>query len=129
MKDRIRAKSSNTDSTTTVQQLKDSAAELVRERDWEQFHSPKNMSMNIAIESAELMEKFLWMDGQESYKAVELNRQEIEQELADIVISACMLANMINADIAQIVALKMAEIKKKYPIDKAKGCSAKYTEL
>lgn len=119
----------STDSTVTIQQLKDQAAQFVYERDWGQFHNPKNLSMAIAAEAAELLEKFLWLDGQASQAEIEKNRQEIEDELADIVIAALMFANGAKIDVARAIAYKMQEIAAKYPVEKAKGRSDKYTNL
>jgi dCTP diphosphatase len=118
-----------TDSTTTIQELKEQLAQFVGERDWGQFHNPKNMSMVIAIEASELMEKFRWLDGQESYQEVEKSRREIENELADVVVTALMFANCANIDVSQAIAHKMAENIRKYPVEKAKGRSDKYTNL
>ncbi len=117
------------DQTTTIQQLKDLWAKFVQERDWQQFHSPKNVSMDIAIEAAELMEKFLWIDVADSHQEVEKNRQEIEDELADVIAAALCFANACNIDIARAVERKMAENRKKYPIEKAKGKYTKYSAL
>jgi dCTP diphosphatase len=117
------------DTTTTIQQLKDQAAQFVQERDWAQFHAPKNISMAIAAEAAELMEKFLWLDGPASHQEVKDNRQEVENELADVVIAALMFANAADIDVARAIEYKMAEIARKYPVEKAKGRHNKYTNL
>lgn len=115
------------DSTTTLQTLKEQAQQIVEERDWGQFHTPKNLSMNLAIEAAELMELFVWTEG--NAPQTPENRQRIEQELADVIITALMFASHLDIDITQAVHSKMAEIRKKYPIEKAKGRNVKYTEL
>jgi NTP pyrophosphatase (non-canonical NTP hydrolase) len=119
------------DSTTQIQEIKDRVLAFARERDWEQFHAPKNLSMAIAAEAAELMEHFLWQspeDSHEDIKAVKL-RAKVEEELADIFIFAIEFANVTGINIAAIIEAKMAQNAKKYPVDKAKGRSAKYTEL
>jgi NTP pyrophosphatase (non-canonical NTP hydrolase) len=67
-----------------VQQLKDAVRIFIEEPEWQQFHSPKNLSMDIAVEAAELMEKFLWITTEASHKEIEFNRQEIEDEVADV---------------------------------------------
>ena len=74
------------DQKTTIEQLKKLAKEFVEERDWQQFHSPKNLSCAITVEASELLEKFTFVDSQESFKELETNRQEIEDELADVVV-------------------------------------------
>lgn len=117
------------DSTTTFQELKDLIAQVTLERDWQQFHSPKNLSMSLSVEAAELLEKFLWMQDEESFLAVEKNRQEIENEAADILYGILAFSNVANIDIASAFARKLEEIKAKYPVDKSKGVYTKYNKL
>lgn len=118
------------DKETTLQALKDILVPLYREREWGQFHTPKNLSMNIVAEAAELMELFLWSTSKEQV-ATELkeNRQEVEQELADVVIAAITFALAADIDIARAVENKIEIFKKKYPVELAKGKSTKYTKL
>ena len=119
------------DSSTTVSQLKDRVLAFARERDWEQFHTPKNLSMALAAEAGELMEHFLWATPQES-RAVAADpkkRAGIAEELADIVIYALDFANATGLDLASSIGAKMAANALKYPVEKSKGSSAKYTEL
>jgi dCTP diphosphatase len=120
-----------TDSTSTVSQLRESVLAFVRERDWEQFHSPKNLSMALAAEAAELMEHFLWATPEESRKVVSepAKRAKIAEELADVVIYALEFANATGLDVAASIEGKIAANARKYPVEKAKGRSAKYTEL
>jgi dCTP diphosphatase len=119
------------DSTTTVSQLRQRVLAFVRERDWEQFHSPKNLSMALAAEAAELMEHFLWAKPEESRVIVAdpVKRAKIEEELADVVIYALGFANATGIDVAASIEAKVAANAKKYPVEKSKGRSAKYTEL
>lgn len=120
-----------TDSSTTLADLKARVLAFVRERDWEQFHSPKNLSMALAAESGELMEHFLWSTAEES-KAVAADaakRGKIADELADVVIYALEFANITGLDLAAAIESKMAANAKKYPVEKARGRSDKYTEL
>lgn len=116
-----------TDEKQTLQQLKDTAAEFVRERDWNQFHSPKNLSMDIAIEAAELMEKFLWLDTQESRDELEKNRQEIEEEFADTLFALLCFANEAKIDMTRAFQHKISLVGQKYPVDEVKGRREKYT--
>ena len=120
-----------TDSTTTVADLKSRVLAFVRERDWEQFHTPKNLSMALAAESGELMEHFLWATPEASaaIAADPAKRQKIADELADVVIYALEFANITGLDLAAAIESKMAANAKKYPVEKAKGRSEKYTEL
>jgi len=118
------------DNDTSIQTLKDMTAKLWKERDWGQFHSPKNLSVKIAIEAAELMELLVWCDtGQQSVQEVEKNRSDIEQELADVIIVALTFANVTNIDIAQAVKDKLALTAKRYPVELCKGKCTKYTKL
>ncbi|MDP3888953.1 MAG: nucleotide pyrophosphohydrolase [bacterium] len=117
------------DAQVTFKEIKDFLQNFVQEREWGQFHTPKNVSMKIAIEAAELMEKFNWIESSASYDEVENNRQEIEDELADVMIVALMFANVTKIDVSQAIKTKMAQNAQKYPVEKAKGRSTKYTKL
>jgi dCTP diphosphatase len=126
-----RAMAALTDSATTIAELKTRVLAFVRERDWEQFHTPKNLSMALAAESGELMEHFLWATGDQSRAIVNdpAKRAKIADELADVVIYAIEFANMTGLDIAAAIEAKMGANAKKYPVEKARGRSDKYTEL
>jgi len=115
------------DNTTTLAKLREIAKQFVTERDWNQYHSPKNLSMDISIEAGELMEKFLWLDTQESVDELNKNRQEIEDELADVFFALLCFSNAANIDISAAFAKKIQEIAAKYPVDKVKGRKEKYT--
>jgi NTP pyrophosphatase (non-canonical NTP hydrolase) len=117
------------DETTTIAQLKEMVAAFVHERDWEQYHSPKSLSMNLSVEAAELMEKFLWIDNAESRTEINKNRQEIEDELADVLMSVLCFANAAKIDISKAFNHKLALTAAKYPIEKSKGEHTKYTKL
>lgn len=119
------------DSATTLAELKTRVLAFVRERDWEQFHSPKNLSMALAAESGELMEHFLWATPEQSSAIARdpVKRAKIADELADVVIYALEFANMTGIDVAAAIEAKMAANAKKYPVEKARGRSDKYTEL
>ena len=120
-----------TDSVTTVYDLKSRVLAFVRERDWEQFHSPKNLSMALAAEVGELMEHFLWATGEQSRAIASdpAKRARIADELADVVIYALEFANMTGLDVSKAIEEKMAANARKYPVEKARGRSDKYTEL
>lgn len=117
------------DTSTTLQQLKDLAQNVTDERDWNQFHSPKNLAMYLSIEAGELMEKFVWSTTEQSYDDVDKKRQEVEYEAADVMILLMLFCNVAKIDISEAVRVKLEETKAKYPIEKAKGNPAKYTEL
>jgi len=115
------------DSQTTLQDLKERMARFVRERDWEQFHTPKNLSMSIAIEAAELMEHFQWLTVEQSKNLDAEALAALGEELADIVIYALSMANMLEIDLAETVLAKMAKNSRKYPSDQVRGKAHKYT--
>lgn len=95
---------------------------FTEDRDWDQFHSPSNLAKSIVIESAELLECFQWSD--EKY-----NIQQVKEELADVLVYTQNLLDKLGLDADEIVNMKMDQNEAKYPVDKAKGKSAKYTEL
>jgi dCTP diphosphatase len=115
------------DSQTTLQELKEKMAAFVKERDWEQFHTPKNLSMSIAIEAAELMEHFQWLTVEESKNLSGQALDNIGEELADIVIYALSLANTLGLDLSRTVSAKMEKNIRKYPSEKVRGKAHKYT--
>ncbi|MEI6467547.1 MAG: nucleotide pyrophosphohydrolase [Verrucomicrobiota bacterium] len=119
------------DSTTTISDLKTRVLAFVRERDWEQFHTPKNLSMALAAETGELMEHFLWATPDQSRAIADdpVKRAKIADELADVVIYAIEFANITGLDIAAAIEAKMAANALKYPVEKARGRSEKYTDL
>jgi NTP pyrophosphatase (non-canonical NTP hydrolase) len=106
--------------------IKEIIQELVKfrnERDWEQFHNPKDLALAINIEAAELLELFLWKNSEDA------NKEKIKEELADVFAFAFLLANKYDLDVKQIVFDKIKQNGEKYPVDKAKGTSKKYNEL
>lgn len=119
------------DDKTTVAELRARVLAFARERDWEQFHSPKNLSMALAAEAGELMEHFLWAESKTSGDILRdpKKRTEIEDEIADVVIYALEFANMGGIDLAAAIETKLAKNALKYPVEKAKGRANKYTEL
>src|SRR5687767_10199183 len=98
-------------------------AAFARERDWEQFHSPKNLCMALAAESGELMEHFLWSTPEQSraIAAEPGKRRKIAEELADVVIYALEFANVTGLDVAAAIEAKMAANAQKYPVEKSRG--------
>lgn len=119
------------DSATTISELRNRLLAFVRERDWEQFHTPKNLSMALAAEAGELMEHFLWATPEQScaIAAEPAKRGKIADELADVVIYAFEFANTTGIDVAAAIEAKMAANAQKYPVEKARGRADKYTEL
>ena len=96
------------------------------ERDWAQFHDSKNLALALSIEAAELNELFLWKKEEE---AEQVDKKRLREELADVFAYAIMLAGRHGLDVSDIVKEKIVQNAKKYPVDQAKGNSAKYNEL
>ncbi|MGH7995221.1 MAG: nucleotide pyrophosphohydrolase [Opitutaceae bacterium] len=119
------------DATATVAELKTRILAFSRERDWEQFHSPKNLSMALAAETGELMEHFLWTTPEESKRISDEpgKRERIGEEVADVVIYALEFANATGLDVAAAIEAKMVANARKYPVEKARGRADKYTDL
>jgi len=115
------------DEATTLEDLKQAVFAFVQERDWKRFHSPKNLSMALAAEAGELMEHFLWESPEDSHDRA--NTEAVADELADIVIYAIEFANISGIDLSRAIAAKMEKNAEKYPVEKARGNSRKYTEL
>lgn len=101
--------------------VQDEISAFVAERDWGQFHSPENLAKSIAIESGELLECFQWN--------ADADTARVRDELADVLTYCFLLAAKIDADVDQIVREKLAATRSKYPVDKARGRSAKYDVL
>ncbi len=119
------------DGTTTVAEIKERILRFARERDWEQFHAPKNLSMALAAEAAELMEHFLWSEPSASRAVLDqpAKRVKIEEELADVIIYALEFANVSGIDVTSAIQRKMEANAAKYPVEKARGRADKYTDL
>lgn len=122
----MKKKNITNDQKTSVDELKEAVKQFVAERDWQQFHSPKNLSMAIAIEAAELMEEFRFMTSEESIELTKNNKEKIAQEIADIVIASLSFCNIYEIDLANSIEKKLNHNAQKYPVDKAKGSNKKY---
>ena len=106
-----------------IKEITNKLIQFRNERGWEQFHNPKDLALAISIESAELLELFLWK------KAEDANTDKVKEELADIFSFAFLLAEKYGFDVKEIILDKIKTNGEKYPIDKAKGTSKKYNEL
>ncbi len=100
-----------------------------RERDWEQFHTPRNLAAGVCIEAAELLEHFQWAKDAELDDVVANNRQAIEQEIADVAMYLSLLCHDLGVSLPDAVRRKLELNKQKYPVDKARGRSDKYDRL
>ncbi|MBC1399769.1 nucleotide pyrophosphohydrolase [Listeria fleischmannii] len=95
------------------------------ERDWRKFHKPKDLALSVSIEAAELLENFQWKTSEE---AIQENFDNIQDEIADVLIYSYMLASDLNLDIDTLILNKLEKNKRKYPLEKSKGSKQKYTE-
>lgn len=98
-------------------------------RDWDQFHSPKNLAMALSVEVAEIVEHFQWLTQAESNNMDAAKLAAIKEEIADVMIYLTRLADRLGIDPVQAAEEKMRINEKKYPVDKVKGIAAKYTDL
>ena len=103
--------------------------EFAAARDWDQFHSPKNLSMALSVETAELMEHFQWLTEEESRNLDEKTLAKVKDEIGDIQIYLARLADKLGIDPIEAAKQKLVQSGKKYPVDKAKGNAKKYTDL
>ena len=115
-----------TDSLANLQSALDA---FVEERNWTQFHSPKNLAMGVAIEAAEIMEHFLWCSGDESYSLPKEKRAEVANEIGDVLIYLLGLGRALDVDIIAAARDKIVINREKYPVEKAKGRAVKYVDL
>ena len=104
------------DMNTNMQSIKDKIAAFVKERDWNQFHNPKNLSMSIAIEASELMEIFQWSSFVDAWDICDSEEfTHVKEELADVMIYCLSLANQLNLDVSEAIEEKIAKNEIKYP--------------
>ena len=108
---------------TDIQEITQALVKFRDEREWQQFHNPKDLSLALSIESAELLELFLWKNAEEA------NVEKVKEELADVLAYALLLAEKYQLDVKQIVLDKIKKNAEKYSVEKAKGTAKKYTEL
>jgi NTP pyrophosphatase (non-canonical NTP hydrolase) len=113
------------DTTTTLATLKQAVRQFAAERAWEPFHSPKNLSMGLAVEAAELMEHFLWCDTEESRRVVHDPKRlgEVADEIADVACYVLNLGNVLGIDLSDAIIAKIAKNAQKYPAEKYRGRS------
>lgn len=110
-------------------QLMEDLLAFRRERDWEQFHTPRNLAAGVCIEAAELLEHFQWAKDAELPEIVEKNRKAIEHEIADVAMYLSLLCNDLGVSLDDAVRRKLELNKQKYPVEKARGRSDKYDRL
>ena len=109
-----------------IKQLTEAGLTFRDERDWQQFHNPKDLALSLSLEASELLENFQWKTSEE---AIQKNFDSMREELADIFIYTLLFANEAGIDLKDAVEQKLEKNNQKYPVEKASGSSAKYTEL
>ena len=110
----------------TIEELLREIVAFRDERNWKQYHTPKDLAISISLEAAELLEVFQW-SGKDM--VVENKRGKIEEELADVMIYCGLMADALDMDVDEIITKKLQVNRKKYPVEKAYGKADKYTEL
>ena len=112
-----------------LQALRKTLREFARERDWEQFHTPKNLATALSVEAAELLEHFQWLTDEQSRTLDEAKRTAVGEELADVLLYLLQLADKLDIDLLQAAERKLRLNAEKYPAERARGRSDKYNEL
>lgn len=112
----------------SIKQLTKAMSDFAKERDWDQFHSPKNLSTALAIEAAELMEPFQWLSPEASFQLDAAKREAVADELADVLLYTLRLAERLSIDLAAATWSKLQKNAAKYPADLVRGKSLKYDE-
>lgn len=112
-----------------IDQLRDALRRFAAERDWGQFHSPKNLAISLSIEAGEVLEHFQWLTEDESHNLDDASRQAVALELADVLLYLLQLSDKLGIDMLRAAREKIELNARRYPADKAKGTSTKYTEL
>ena len=115
--------------STTLSELTNLALTFRAERDWQQFHNPKDVALSMSLEVAELIEIMQWRNGEELKAHLQKNREHVGQELSDILGWVLLLAHDLQIDLPDAFREKLKQNAEKYPVDKAKGIAKKYTEL
>jgi NTP pyrophosphatase (non-canonical NTP hydrolase) len=115
--------------TDPLRDLRDELRAFAAERDWDQFHSPRNLATALAVEAAELLEPFQWLTEEQSRSLPPDTRAAVEEELADVLLYLVRLADKLDVDLAAAARAKIVRNGEKYPVEKARGSSRKYDTL
>ncbi len=111
-----------------ISTLQEKLRAFARERDWEQFHNPKNLAMALTVEASELQEIFQWLTEQQSSNLDARQREHVKEEMADVLLYLCRLADVLAIDLQEAALNKLKLNAEKYPVDQVRGKSAKYTQ-
>lgn len=112
-----------------IVELQQALRRFAAERDWEQFHTPKNLAVALSVEAAELLEHFQWLTDEQSRNLAPEVREKVGHEIADVLLYLLQLADQLEIDPLRVAVDKLALNALKYPVEKAKGTSKKYNEL
>jgi NTP pyrophosphatase (non-canonical NTP hydrolase) len=115
--------------TDPLVELRDALRAFAAERDWDQFHSPRNLAAALAVEAAELLEPFQWLTDEQSRELSTEARAAVEQEMADVLLYLVRLADKLGVDLEQAARAKIALNAQKYPVERARGSNRKYDAL
>jgi NTP pyrophosphatase (non-canonical NTP hydrolase) len=115
--------------TDPLRELRDELRAFAAERDWDQFHSPRNLATALAVEAAELLEPFQWLNDAQGRELPPETRAAVEEELADVLLYLVRLADKLDVDLAAAARAKIVRNGEKYPVEKARGSSRKYDVL
>jgi len=99
------------------------------ERDWKQFHNPKDVALSLVLEATEVMEHFQWKNKEEMEKYIKTNKAEIGEELADVLYWVLLMSHDLKIDISKALEMKIIKNEEKYPVKKARGKHTKYNKL
>ncbi len=108
---------------------RDYLRDFAKERDWEQFHNPKNLAMALTVEAGELMELFQWLSLEQAANPDAKLKERAAEELSDVILYSIRMADKLGIDLEQAIGSKSKMNEEKYPVEKAKGIAKKYTEL
>lgn len=117
------------DMNQDLKDLTQSLRDFAREREWEQFHSPKNLASALAVEAAELLEIFQWLSENQSRELAAAQKEEVGQEAADVLLYLLQLCDKLDIDLLQAARAKLKANGLRYPVQSARGNSRKYTEF
>lgn len=113
---------------TSLADIQQTVDAFAKERDWDKFHTPKNLAMALTVEASELLEHFQWLEGETSHQLPPKTYQAVREEIADVQVYLARLADKLDIDIYQAVEEKMIKNKQNYPIEQCFGSAKKYTE-
>jgi NTP pyrophosphatase (non-canonical NTP hydrolase) len=109
--------------------LRDALRQFAQERDWEQFHSPKNLAMALSVEAAELLETFQWLTEEQSRRLSPEAHAAVSEEIADVLLYLVRLADQLGIEPIAAAKRKLGDNARKYPVEKSRGTAKKYNEL